>query len=106
MSSRGSPRGRPAETAGAQPSVARPVVHVKIMMDEPFAALDVPTRFQMQSFLRDIWRGSGKTVVFVTHHIDEAVYLADRVVVPHGTPRQSAGQRGDRHAEAAQRDRR
>lgn len=50
-------------------------------MDEPFAALDVQTRFQMQSFLLDIWRGSGKTVVFVTHHIDEAVYLADRVVV-------------------------
>jgi NitT/TauT family transport system ATP-binding protein len=52
-----------------------------LLMDEPFAALDVQTRFQMQSFLLDIWRGSGKTVVFVTHHIDEAVYLADRVVV-------------------------
>jgi ABC-type nitrate/sulfonate/bicarbonate transport system ATPase subunit len=52
-----------------------------LLMDEPFAALDVQTRFQMQSFLLDIWQGSGKTVVFVTHHIDEAVYLADRVVV-------------------------
>ena len=50
-------------------------------MDEPFAALDVQTRFQMQSFLFDIWQGSGKTVVFVTHHIDEAVYLADRVMI-------------------------
>ena len=50
-------------------------------MDEPFAALDVQTRFQMQSFLLDIWQGSGKTVVFVTHHIDEAVYLADRVII-------------------------
>jgi len=38
----------------------------------------VQTRYQMQSFLLDIWHGSGKTVVFVTHHIDEAVYLADR----------------------------
>ena len=52
-----------------------------LLMDEPFAALDVQTRYQMQTFLLDIWRGSGKTVVFVTHHIDEAVYLADRVVV-------------------------
>jgi len=52
-----------------------------LLMDEPFAALDVQTRYQMQSFLLDIWQGSGKTVLFVTHHIDEAVYLADRVVV-------------------------
>ena len=52
-----------------------------LLMDEPFAALDVQTRFQMQSFLLDIWQGSGKTVVFVTHHIDEAVYLADRVMI-------------------------
>ena len=52
-----------------------------LLMDEPFAALDVQTRYQMQSFLLDIWQGSGKTVVFVTHHIDEAVYLADRVIV-------------------------
>jgi len=52
-----------------------------LLMDEPFAALDVQTRYQMQSFLLDIWQGFGKTVVFVTHHIDEAVYLADRVVV-------------------------
>ena len=52
-----------------------------LLMDEPFAALDVQTRYQMQSFLLDIWHGSGKTVVFVTHHIDEAVYLADRVIV-------------------------
>jgi NitT/TauT family transport system ATP-binding protein len=52
-----------------------------LLMDEPFAALDVQTRFQMQKFLLDIWEGSGKTVVFVTHHIDEAIFLADRVLV-------------------------
>jgi NitT/TauT family transport system ATP-binding protein len=52
-----------------------------LLMDEPFAALDVQTRYHMQAFLLDIWQGSGKTVVFVTHHIDEAVYLADRVVI-------------------------
>jgi NitT/TauT family transport system ATP-binding protein len=49
--------------------------------DEPCAAIDVHTRFQMQSFLLDIWQGSGKTVVFVTHHIDEAVYRAVRVII-------------------------
>jgi NitT/TauT family transport system ATP-binding protein len=52
-----------------------------LLMDEPFAALDVQTRFQMQSFPLDIWQCSGKTVVFVTRHIDEAVYLADRVII-------------------------
>jgi NitT/TauT family transport system ATP-binding protein len=52
-----------------------------LLMDEPFAALDVQTRYQMQKFLLDIWQGSGKTVVFVTHHIDEAIFLADRVLV-------------------------
>src|SRR5881296_3599286 len=52
-----------------------------LLMDEPFAALDVQTRYQMQAFLLDICHGTGKTAVFVTHHIDEAVYLADRVVV-------------------------
>jgi NitT/TauT family transport system ATP-binding protein len=50
-------------------------------MDEPFAALDVQTRQKMQDFLLDVWRDSGASVLFVTHHIDEAVALADRVVV-------------------------
>jgi len=57
-----------------------------LLMDEPFAALDVQTRYNMQKFLLDIWEGSGKTVVFVTHHIDEAVYLADRVVILSARP--------------------
>ncbi|HYZ24075.1 MAG TPA: ABC transporter ATP-binding protein [Rhodopila sp.] len=52
-----------------------------LLMDEPFAALDVQTRAKMQSFLLDVWQGSGASVLFVTHHIDEAVALADRVVV-------------------------
>ena len=52
-----------------------------LLMDEPFAALDVQTRAKMQEFLRDVWRASGASVLFVTHHIDEAVALADRVVV-------------------------
>lgn len=52
-----------------------------LLMDEPFAALDVQTRQKMQDFLLDVWRESGASVVFVTHHIDEAVALADRVCV-------------------------
>jgi NitT/TauT family transport system ATP-binding protein len=52
-----------------------------LLMDEPFAALDVQTRQKMQNFLIDVWRESRASVLFVTHHIDEAVALADRVVV-------------------------
>src|SRR5580692_6494004 len=52
-----------------------------LLMDEPFAALDVQTRARMQDFLLDVWRDSSASVLFVTHHIDEAVALADRVVV-------------------------
>ena len=52
-----------------------------LLMDEPFASLDAQTREIMQAELMRIWRETGKTVVFVTHQIDEAVYLSDRVVV-------------------------
>ena len=52
-----------------------------LLMDEPFAALDVQTRAKMQDFLLDVWRGRGASVLFVTHHIEEAIALADRVVV-------------------------
>jgi NitT/TauT family transport system ATP-binding protein len=52
-----------------------------LLMDEPFAALDVQTRQRMQDFLLDVWRDSGASILFVTHHIDEALALADRVAV-------------------------
>jgi len=52
-----------------------------LLMDEPFAALDVQTRAKLQDFIRQVWADSGASVLFVTHSIDEAVALADRIVV-------------------------
>jgi NitT/TauT family transport system ATP-binding protein len=56
-----------------------------LLMDEPFAALDALTREEMQRFLVDVWKETKKTVIYVTHNVAEAVYLADRVIVfsPH-----------------------
>jgi len=59
-----------------------------LLMDEPFASLDAQTREIMQSELLRIWRSNRKTVLFVTHQIDEAVYLSDRVVVMTSRPGQ------------------
>ena len=52
-----------------------------LLMDEPFSALDEFTREKLQADLLDIWSKTGKTVIFVTHNIAEAVFLSDRVVV-------------------------
>jgi NitT/TauT family transport system ATP-binding protein len=52
-----------------------------ILMDEPFGALDPTTRLNMQSLLVDLWREAHATVFFVTHSIEEAVYLGDRVYI-------------------------
>jgi NitT/TauT family transport system ATP-binding protein len=64
-------------------SVARALVTEPslLLLDEPFAALDETTRYQLQSDLRALWAALKMTVLFVTHSVSEAVYLADRAVV-------------------------
>lgn len=52
-----------------------------VLMDEPFSSLDVKLKIKMMQLFRDMQRGSGRTAVFVTHDIDEAVFLADRILV-------------------------
>jgi NitT/TauT family transport system ATP-binding protein len=58
--------------------VNRPTV---MMLDEPFAALDAQTRLQVQEMLLELWNGLKMTIVFVTHDVDEAILLSDRVLV-------------------------
>lgn len=52
-----------------------------ILMDEPFGSLDSQTRNDMQTFLLDIWKRRGETILFVTHNVDEAVYMSDQIFI-------------------------
>ena len=64
-------------------AIARALVNQPriLLMDEPFGALDAQTRCRMQSHLLDIWRNIDVTILFITHDLDEAIYLADRILV-------------------------
>ena len=69
-------------------AIARAVAyepHV-LLMDEPFAAVDAQTRAELEDLVRRIWRDLGVTILFVTHDIDEAVYLGQRVVILSNSP--------------------
>lgn len=57
-----------------------------LLMDEPFSALDFQTRYFMQEFLLEVWKKFNKTIIYVTHHIDEALMLSDTVYLMSGRP--------------------
>jgi NitT/TauT family transport system ATP-binding protein len=75
-------------------------------MDEPFGALDAQTRHLMQEELREIWSREKATVVFVTHDVQEALYLADRIVVMTAAPGRIRDVVEGRAATAAEREER
>jgi nitrate/nitrite transport system ATP-binding protein len=62
-----------------------------LLLDEPFSQLDSLTRFELQDLLLRVWESSGKTVVMVTHDIDEALYLADHLVLMTDGPEATVG---------------
>ena len=55
-------------------------------MDEPFGALDAQTRAQMQKYLLEVWKNIDITIIFVTHDLDEAVFLSDRILTLQANP--------------------
>jgi NitT/TauT family transport system ATP-binding protein len=73
-------------------AIARAVAYQPrvLLMDEPFAAVDAQTRADLEDLIRDVWRRLGVTLLFVTHDIDEAVYLGQRVIMLSAAPNRVA----------------
>ncbi|WP_043806979.1 MULTISPECIES: ABC transporter ATP-binding protein [Paenarthrobacter] len=69
-------------------AIARAVAYQPevLLMDEPFAAVDAQTRADLEDLIRTVWRKLGVTVLFVTHDIDESVYLGERVIILSSSP--------------------
>jgi ABC-type nitrate/sulfonate/bicarbonate transport system ATPase subunit len=57
-----------------------------MLLDEPFGALDAQTRLSMQEWLHEVWRDSRKTIIFITHDVDESLFLAEKVLVLSNRP--------------------
>ena len=57
-----------------------------MLLDEPFGALDSQTRLRMQQWLLEVWENEGRTILFITHDVDEAIFLSDRVLVMSARP--------------------
>ncbi|MFN0130268.1 MAG: ABC transporter ATP-binding protein, partial [Verrucomicrobiales bacterium] len=70
--------GMKQRVAIARALAARPRI---LLMDEPFGALDAQTRSRMQSYLLQIWKKIDVTILFITHDLDEAIHLSDRILV-------------------------
>src|SRR5262249_42009589 len=62
-----------------------------LLLDEPFGALDSITRFELQDLLIDLWEQEPKTVILVTHDVDEALYLSDRILLMTDGPESRVG---------------
>ncbi len=75
--------GQLQRVAIARSLIANPEI---VLMDEPFGALDIRTRIQMQDMLIDLWQRFNSTIIFVTHDISEAVYLADDIYIMKSPP--------------------
>lgn len=81
----------PYELSGGQQqltAILRAVIHEPdvLLLDEPFGSLDATARVELRESLQQIWRTLGATTVFVSHDVDEAIYLADRVIALTGRP--------------------